>query len=393
MKCLSDGLLRAKIDGELNQEEQLELDRHLSSCEPCRQRLDTIATEAQRVQEALSTLEPGEGLARDARAAFAAFQSKSEDSAQSPPWFGRSLARFFSAHPLPAWGGAALAALIVILAAFAPARSLGQRILNMLRVQRVAVIPVSLNSMPGRNTMETVSRILSDQVVVTLSPGKPQTATSASQASQLAGFQVRTLTDQPEAPQISIQGEHAFVMTLNQERLQEVLSALGRSDLQVPASVNGSTIAVHVPKAVFVRYGSCPQRGPQNGQQQSAGTDATGCTAIAEVPSPIVSVPPSFEVDQLAEVALQAAGMSAEEAEAFCQTIDWTSTLVVPIPSGATSSMQVSVDSVEGTLITRTPHNGHPAGYDLIWVKNGIIYSIWGFGSAENALGVAGSLS
>jgi hypothetical protein len=392
MNCLSDGLLRAKVDGELSQEQLLEFDRHLSACQRCRQRAEAVAAEARRVQEALSTLGSADALAKDARAAFVKFQAR-QGSAQRPPGLGRALAGLLSAHPFPAWAGAAVATLIVVLVAFAPARSLGQRILAMLRVQRVAVVPVSLNAMPGRNTMETVSRILSDQVTVTLSPGKPQTVSSAPQASQLVGFQVRTLTGQSQAPQISVQGERAFVMTLNQDRLEEVLSALGRPDLQVPASVDGSTVAVHIPKAAFLKYGNCPHRGAQSGQQQSSTADAAGCTAIAEVPSPTVSVPPGLNIDQLAAVALQAAGMSAEEAEAFCQTVDWASTLVVPIPSGATSSMQVSVDGVEGTLITRTPHNGRPAGYDLIWVKNGIIYSIWGFGSAENALGLAGSLS
>jgi Putative zinc-finger len=392
MKCLSDGLLRAKIDGELSQDELLEVDSHLSSCKQCRRRGEAIAAEVQRVAEALSTLRPAEGHGKDAGRAFTQFQARQE-SAGAPRGFGRSLAGLFSSHPFSAWGGAALAALTVALVVFAPARSLGQRILAMLRVERVAVVPVSLSSMPGRNSMETVSRILSDQVTVTQSPGKPQSATSASQASQLAGFQVRTLPDQSEAPQIAVQGERAFIMTLSQERLEEAMSALGRPDLQIPASVDGSTIAVHVPKAVSVEYGDCPHRGSRTGPPQASSENTTGCTAIVEVPSPVVSVPPTLNIDQLAEVALQAAGMTAEEAEAFCQTVDWTSTLVVPIPSGATSSMQVSVDGVEGTLITRTPHNGGPARYDLIWVKNGIIYSIWGSGTAENALGVAGSLS
>jgi hypothetical protein len=389
MNCLSDGQLRAKIDHEVSGEELLELDRHLSSCERCRKRLDAAAVDAQRVEKALSTLQPDGTFAKDAQAAFVRFQA-SQESGPTRRGFGRSLTGLFGAHPLPAWGGAAVATLIVILAVFAPARSLAQRILAMLRVQRVAVVPISLNAMPGRDTMETVSRILSDQVVVTLSPGKPQLVPSASQASQLAGFHVRTLTGQSEAPQISVQGERAFVMTLNQSRLQEVLSALGRPDLQVPTSVDGSTVAVHVPKAVYVQYGNCPHHSSQHGPPQPS--DALGCTMMVQVPSPTVSVPPGLNIDQLAEVALQAAGMTAEEAEAFCQTVDWSSTLVVPIPSGATSSMQVSVDGVEGTLISGTPH-GRPAPYDLIWVKSGILYSIWGFGGAEKALGVAGSLS
>jgi anti-sigma factor RsiW len=393
MKCLSESVLRAKIDGELSQEARFEVDRHLDLCEKCRRRLELVSEGAQRVHQALSSLDPDKTLARDPQAAFTAFQSAQDEVAQASKSFWKSLASVFSGHPVPAWGGAGLAALIVVLIVFAPARSLGQRILAMLRVQRVAVVPVSLNAMPGRNTMETVTRMLSDQVVVTLSPGKPQSVTSAPQAGQLAGFHVRTLTDQSQAPQISVQGEQAFVMTLSQDRLQEVLSALGRPDLQVPASINGSTIAVHIPKAVFIRYGDCPHHGTANGRQQPESSVALGCTGIAEVPSPIVSVPPGLNINQLAAVALQAAGMSAEQAEAFCQTVDWTSTLVVPIPTGLTSSMQVSVDGVEGSLITHTPRNGRPAGFDLIWVKNGIIYSIWGFGSPENALGLAGSLS
>lgn len=392
MKCPSDGLLRAKIDGELNGRELLQVGSHLSSCQPCRKRVEAMEAEVHRISKALSALEPAGGYEKSPQAAFVRFQAKYED-AQLPRGFGRWFTGLFSAHPFPAWGGAALAALIVALVVFAPARSLGQRILSMLRVERVAVVPVSLTSMPGRNTMETVSRILSDQVTVTLSPGKPQRVASASQASQLAGFQVRTLTGQSEAPQISVQGERAFNMTLSQQRLEEAMSALGRSDLQIPASVDGSTIAVHIPKAVAVEYGDCPHHGSQNGPSQPSPANTVGCTAVAEVPSPVVSVPPSLDINQLAEVALQAAGMTAEEAEAFCQTVDWSSTLVVPIPSGATSSMRVSVDGVEGTLITGTPHNGGPARYDLIWVKNGIIYSIWGSGTAENALGVAGSLS
>ncbi len=392
MRCLSEGQLRAKIDGELSREELLELDRHMSSCEECRRRMQTLETETLLVQRALSTLNPADHLAKDARIAFADSQARHQD-APTPRGVGRSVAGAFSAHPLPAWCSVAFAALIVVLVSFAPARSLAQRVLAMLRVQRVAVVPVTLNAMPGRNTMETVSRILSDQVTVTLSPGKPQIVASPSQASQLAGFQVRTLTGQSAAPQISVRGELAFVMTLSQSRLEAVLSALGRPDLEVPASVDGSTIAVHVPKAVSVDYGNCPHQASQPGPQQTPPADAAGCTAMVEVPSPTVSVPPSLNINQLAALALQAIGMTAEEAEAFCQTVDWSSTLVVPIPSGTTTSMQVSVDGVEGTLISGSPRHGQPAKYDLIWVKNGILYSIWGFGSAENALGGAGSLS
>src|SRR2546427_5170947 len=48
--------------------------------------------------------------------------------------------------------------------------------------------------------------------------------------------------------------------------------------------------------------------------------------------SPTVSVPPDLNMSDIAEAALELAGMSPAEARSFCQTVDWSSTLVVPIP-------------------------------------------------------------
>jgi hypothetical protein len=84
--------------------------------------------------------------------------------------------------------------------------------------------------------------------------------------------------------------------------------------------------------------------------------------------------------------------MSAQDAQAFCDNVDWTSTLVIPIPRDAGSYETTSVDGVQGTLITlRGWAHGMP-GYSLLWVKSGIIYSLTGFGSADQAVPLADSL-
>ena len=86
--------------------------------------------------------------------------------------------------------------------------------------------------------------------------------------------------------------------------------------------------------------------------------------------------------------------MSPEEAAEFTNTVDWTSTLVVPIPRNAASHQQVSVDGVTGTLIERSGEDGDDAPqFALFWVKDGIIYTIGGLGSnAQQALEIANSL-
>ena len=181
-------------------------------------------------------------------------------------------------------------------------------------------------------------------------------------------------------------------MTLNRDRLQGILDEFGRSDLQLPSSIDGALVAVHIPKAVAAVYGQCPQPGKNNAQKPPSVADLAGCVMLAEVPSPTVSVPPELNVQQLATLALEAAGMSAQDAQAFCETVDWTSTLVVPIPRDAGSYETTSVDGVQGTLITlRGWAHGMP-GYSLLWVKSGIIYSLTGFGSADQAVRLADSL-
>ena len=83
--------------------------------------------------------------------------------------------------------------------------------------------------------------------------------------------------------------------------------------------------------------------------------------------------------------------MTSDQAAAFTQSVDWTSTLVVPIPKNAAKYDQLSVDGVTGTLIQR-PADDAPQ-FVLLWVKNGIIYAIGGLGTnSQQAIDMANSM-
>ena len=170
-------------------------------------------------------------------------------------------------------------------------------------------------------------------------------------------------------------------MTLNRDRMQALLEQVGRSDVQIPESVDGSLVAVHIPKMVLQQFGDCRQPASQS------------CINFAQVPSPTISVPPSLNIAALAEAGLQVAGMSAAEAHSFSQTVDWSSTLVIPIPQGGGSYRTVQVDGVNGTLIEKSAEGKFVGHYDLIWIKNGIVYSLGGQGTSGRALAAAESLS
>src|SRR5207247_8730316 len=97
-----------------------------------------------------------------------------------------------------------------------------------------------------------------------------------------------------------------------------------------------------------------------------------------------------LNISDIVEAALELAGMSPAEARSFCQTVDWSSTLVVPIPRNSSSYETVTVDGVEGTLITETLSQGNR--YSLLWIKNGVIHSLAGHGNSSDALSLAASL-
>jgi hypothetical protein len=83
--------------------------------------------------------------------------------------------------------------------------------------------------------------------------------------------------------------------------------------------------------------------------------------------------------------------MTTDQAQAFAQSVDWTSSLVIPLPKNAATYQQVTVDGVTGTLISRPPDDAPE--FALIWVKNGVIYTIGGLGSnSDQAIAMANAL-
>ena len=77
------------------------------------------------------------------------------------------------------------------------------------------------------------------------------------------------------------------------------------------------------------------------------------CTTLTQMPSPSISAPPGLDIPKISGAFLQVLGMSPEEAAQIAQTVDWTTTLVIPIPRYGTSYQEVVVDGLEGTLISQ----------------------------------------
>jgi hypothetical protein len=270
-------------------------------------------------------------------------------------------------------------------------------LLNLFRVQQVTVVPVDftgLEQLTGDGALgNQFTALISDSMDMKQEPDEPVAAASAEEASQLAGFKVRVPTSMTPS-QINVTSGAAFSLTLDRTKAQALLDEAGRSDLVLPESVDGAEISVDIPASVSVAFGTCPTPGsgkPGNTEQSNTERRYPDCVILAQLPSPSVNAPADLDIEALARIGLEFTGMSPEQAAEFTSTVNWTSTLLVPIPRNAAIHEQVSVDGVTGTLIQRSSEEGPQ--FALLWVKDGIIYAISGLGTnSQQAIEMANSL-
>lgn len=384
-KHLNDGQLRAALDGELKSDELM----HLESCSQCQSHQKMLEAQIHSTVERLSFLSsPAKNTGLSTSSAWKKFNNEKLLQKET------SMFRKFFASPLIRYGVSA-ALVVALILAFPATRALAGELLNLFRIQQVTVVPVDFTGMEQLDGVvgDDISQLISDSVTIKNEPGDPVNVANTDEASQLAGFDVRAPQDMT-ASRISVMGGSSFSLTVDRAKAQALLDQAGRGDLILPEEVDGAEVSVDIPYSVSIAFGTCPEPGSYNEAEEESGSPGrrfADCVIFAQIPSPEVSAPASLDIAKLAQIGLEFSGMTPEEAAEFTSTVDWTSTLVVPIPRNAASYQQVTVDGVTGTLIER-PSDDSPQ-FALLWVKDGIIYTIGGLGSnSQKALEIANSL-
>jgi len=391
MNHLNNGELRAALDGELGSNEL----KHLESCSQCQSRQNLLEREIRPTVERLSFLSsPTNDISRST-SAWKKFNH--ETLAQKEI----SMFRKLFTSPLIRYGASA-ALVIALILAFPATRALAGELLSLFRVQQVTVVPVDFTGMEQLDGTvgQNISQLISESVTMQKEPSDPVSVATTDEASQLAGFNVRAPEGQIPS-RISVMSGASFTFTIDRAKAQALLDEAGRNDLVLPQDVDGADVSVNIPSSASLAFGTCPEPSSESEaerekQRETQGHGSPGrmyadCIIFAQIPSPEVSAPASLDINKLAQIGLEFTGMTAEEAAEFTSTVDWTSTLVVPIPKNAATNQQVTVDGVTGTLIER-PSDDAPQ-FALFWVKDGIIYTIGGLGSnSQKALEIANSL-
>lgn len=262
--------------------------------------------------------------------------------------------------------GAAALACLLILFSFAPMRQAAADFLGIFRVRKFAVIPIDQTQ---QQKLESLAQQAEDgrfgKPVTVREASKPQPVADLAEASRLVGFTVRTPAGLPAGATVkslTVQSGPALRYEMDRAVMEALLAATQAQGVKLPA-VDKITLEVDVPLVATQEF-----------------TIGAGRLAIVQMTSPQVHIPPGIDLTAIGEAGFKFLGMPDADARRLAQSIDWTSTLVIPLPADVVQYREVTVDGVPGLLIEHRAGTSGRRAASVLWQKNGIVYGIEGSG-------------
>jgi hypothetical protein len=287
---------------------------------------------------------------------------------------------------LPVLAAVAAAAAIALAFTLPAVRAPVRDFLDLFRVKRFAAVPVDparLALLPkGELDFKT---LIKDQVEVLEADRAPEAVDGVEAAEAAAGVAVQqpaALPEKASLAEVRVGYPGAFRVRLDTSKLESLARALGVASPQVSPAWNGASFEAQGWPVVALRY-----HRPEGGD-----------FVLLQARAPRVTLPPEVDLAQLGTLGLRMAGMSAEEARIFARSIDWRSTLLVPIPAEGGSFREVDVNGAKGLLVTSyvkpkpgpdgSRERGHMQSV-LLWSAGEKVFAVTGPGDGVLVLEMA----
>ncbi len=308
----------------------------------------------QDVLDQLATLAPAAGDApRPAPQALARFwQVVNRGQEQSFSWRLRQM--FKRKYAL------ALTLFVLVFAvafSFPAVRAAASDFLGLFRVQKFAAVSVSPQQLALLEQIAE-SGLYPGEYEIVDEPGPSQEVSSLEEAAAFIGQPVRSPAELGQPDQIYVQDGGSGRLIINVENARAMLAAAGADPDLIPDSLDGQVVDVTIYPAVS-----------QNWED----------VVLLQSASPLVEYPENVDVAALGEAVLQALGMDRRQARRLARDIDWTNTLLLPIPEDVASFSEVTVDGESGLALSDID-GGNAA---VIWQKEGTVYILSGFDVAR----------
>lgn len=318
--------------------------------------------ETQEVLDQLSLLAPGAAdRPQPAARAYAHIQEQLDPvEAHSSHWT-RSIEAMFRRKTIAV--GLAFVVLLAVLFSFPAVRAGASEFLGLFRVQKFAPISISPDQIAILEQLAEEG-MEPGELVIRNEPGAITPVDSLNEAGFLTGLDVRTLPELGEPDAINVLGGGDGYLLIDLAAARAIVEAAGADPALLPDNLDGARVDV----AAYP------------GVQQVWGEEIS----FMQAESPLVEYPDDIDPTILGEALLQVLGTEPREARRIAKSIDWASTLLLPIPTEMVTFSEVLVDGVNGVALT--PLDG--TGSALLWQKEGKVYMLRGEGSLEELVGV-----
>lgn len=288
-----------------------------------------------------------------------------------------AVARVAPAAALQRWFAAA-ASIAVVGFAFTlpPVQAAAEAFLQIFRVRQFTGVQFDIERI---RSLES-SGLRPEAIFGDFDVGVPQPISYATVADAGAAAGLRVLVPAwlpPGYTSAEIMGTSEFEASIRLKTagLQEVIDALGLADVDLPEGLDGQVATARIPPIVTQRFVSGDRS-----------------VFVLQAQSPDVAFPAGVDLSQLAYAALRVLGMPRDEAYRMSVTIDWRSTLIVPVPSQAVAYRPINVAGNEGLLIEGLARDEQYPGGALMWSAGGETFAVTGPLSGEELLEIAQTL-
>ncbi len=268
--------------------------------------------------------------------------------------------------------------------ALPPVRAGAAAFLDLFRVVNfapVTVQPARIEALVSEGGLD-LPNLLGRQVRMVRDPGPPREVADAAAAGALSGITVRMPTWLPQgmAPAgFAVSGERIMDVKLDVRTLNGVLDALGIDDLRMPVAADGQIATLDVPPIVRVNF-----------------RDPRRTVALFQARQPVAALPTGADIATLAQIGLRVLGVEPNEADQFAHSVDWRTTLLVPVPANVGSFQQVEVQGHPALLIQAQRRRDTDGRYEpvaqLMWTSGSSVFALAGNVRPEELFEMARSM-
>lgn len=304
------------------------------------------------IQDVLNTLQGlAPGTADSPKPASQALAEVRSRVAPQPRKRRRSFPALFGRRY--AWVTALVVLALVLAFSFPGVRAVASDFLGLFRVQKFAPISITAEQLALLEEVAN-SGLYPGEVQFFEEPSEPVHVASLDEAADAAGWQPGSpdMLGLPEA--IYTIGGASGRLTIDVANARALMELAGADPALIPDSLDGAEVDVTV-------YGAISQNWDDG-------------LVLLQAPSPLVEYPEDVDVTALGQALLEVLGMEPEPARRLSESIEWTNTVLLPIPENFATFNEVQIGDSSGLALTGV--DGRNAA--VLWESEGMVYVLSG---------------